>query len=364
MGCFNIQDAITKNSITYGTAVKFMFISKVENRYNELACYITDNWCPISTIFDAEYNDYGSVENVKQSDSLKVFEEHMRLDIDQILEIISNNSRSPYNSCSPIMKIYRPDLSKDFHSYRTEVSIDNICKLSNKFEIINETKLKYTESDNLYYTFDFDFEKFKVNINQYNFDYNNKQFNLAKSYDINFQYDKHIAAFFEKVYEKTKFLFLFDVGERLIIEKLLNAQLFVFTETCFNYIMETKMSKNSRDSVNKKLQELQEMYNKINETTDEDSKERLEWNLEDKETLHRCIPSNHYKFKRVYDIQNLIKISEEYTNFSLLMNFMYLLNIEVVPSNYASQETFRKEEADFHKFCSQEAKSKYKEYQD
>ena len=43
------------------------------------------------------------------------------------------------------------------------------------------------------------------------------------------------------------------------------------------------------------------------------------------------------------------------------MLFMYLLNIEVSPSNYASQETFRKEEADFHKFCSQEAKSKYQD---
>lgn len=82
MGCFNIQDSITKNSITHGTVVKFMFISKVKNRYNEPACNFTDNWTPISTIFDAEYNDYGSVENVKQSDALKIFEEHMRLDID------------------------------------------------------------------------------------------------------------------------------------------------------------------------------------------------------------------------------------------------------------------------------------------
>lgn len=150
------------------------------------------------------------------------------------------------------MKIYRSELSTEFHSYRTEVSIDNICKLSDKFEVINDNKLKYTESDNLYYTFDFDFEKFKVNINQYNFYYNNKQFVLYNFWDINFQYDKHLSAFFEKVYEKTKFLFLFDVAERIIIEKLLNTQLFVFTRTCFNYIMGTKNSKNSTNSINKK----------------------------------------------------------------------------------------------------------------
>lgn len=106
------------------------------------------------------------------------------------------------------------------------------------------------------------------------------------------------------------------------------------------------------------------MYKQINETTDNDEKRRLEWKLEDKETLHRCIPSNCYEFKRVYANQKLLEIPEDYTNFALLMNFMDLLNIEVVPSNYASQETFRKEEADFHKFCAKEAKSKYKEYED
>lgn len=358
MGCFNIQDAITKNSITYGTQVKFMLISKVFHEYSEPACYITDNWSPISTILDAEYDDYGSVENIKPCKSLEILEEYMGLDINQIVEIIRENLRSLYSVCSPIIKIYRPELSNIFYSYDTEISIENIFKLSDKFEMIDESKLKYTVSPVSHYTFEFDFEKSNVNIHQFNYNYFSKQFHLYNSWDINFQYNKHIRAFFEIVYDKTKFLFLFNDGERVIIEKLLKTQLFVFTGTCFDYIMKTKKSKNSKESINKKLQEFRVMYDKLNETTDEEAKHILEWQLEDNETLYRCIPSNEHGFKRIYNNEKILEITEDYTNFNILMNFLKLINIEIAPSIYASQQTFRHEEYDFHKFCAKEAKSK------
>ena len=86
MGCFNIQDAISKNVITGGEPVKFIFISKTKEKAAPV--YITDNWYPISTIFDGNYDEYGSVEMIEQSAGLKVFEEYFQLNIEQILEIV------------------------------------------------------------------------------------------------------------------------------------------------------------------------------------------------------------------------------------------------------------------------------------
>ncbi len=54
----------------------------------------------------------------------------------------------------------------------------------------------------------------------------------------------------------------------------------------------------------------------------------------------------------------------ELNNFITVTSFLELLNIGIYPSMYAPQEAKYLEEYEFHKFCSEEAISRYRMYEE
>ena len=360
MGCFNIQDAITKNTLTYSDKCKFMFISNCSSG-REAPINITDNWAPVSTIFTGNYNDYGTMEGVHKCRGLKIFEDYFKLDIDQILNIVRNNHRGIYSHYSPIIEIFKGE--EEARLFRDkEVALNNITMFSDKF-ILERNKLKYIYRDNQEY-FTFDINEHTCIIERYYFDYKSKEYVKGDLYEIKFKYLK-LLDFFEEIYKKTNVLFGFELIEELRIKKLYDLQLFVFSESVFDYIISRKELSTKSTRIIKELKNIEEISNKMDSIQDKDSDEYfdLELNLDDSKNIHmNIIPTNYYIFRNIYKVENLIKLKYELDNFIIVMSFLELLNIGIYPSRYAPQETKYLEEYEFHKFCSEEAISRYRIY--
>ena len=81
MGSFNTTCVISGLPIEARDPVRFMLLT--ENRYGGLrhACYVTSAWQPRTVPLRAEYNDYGSIENIQESLSERVFFKLFDLDV-------------------------------------------------------------------------------------------------------------------------------------------------------------------------------------------------------------------------------------------------------------------------------------------
>lgn len=357
MGCFNIQDAITKNTLTYSDKCKFMFVSRNPYGGEGPSVYITDNWTPSSTIFIGDYNDYGTMESVQETKGLKIFEEYYNLKIGDILSIVRNNNRSVFSSCSPVINIFKgAEFSKFFFDYDSEVSVENIMKVSNKFALDNGV-LRYNYIDgSVYYTFEF-IEKQCI-IKKFSI-YESKKFEVVSIYRVSMFGVSRLSNFFEAISEKTKVLFGFTRQEESRIKKLMELQLFVFSEGVIDYICsKTKIHNNIERELNTVLEKVKE----FNDIDDIDSEQRfiMEMKLDSNDFFRSVIPSQHYQFKEIYRTEYLEDLIDEINEFIKLMIFLQNLNISIYPSSYASQETFYKEETSFHKFCSDEARKRSK----
>lgn len=90
MGCFNATCIISGLAIEAGDPVRFLALT--ESRYhsgNEHICYVTGRWQPRTAPLRAEYNDYGSIENIWESLSERVF--FKSFDLDAIEKGVGDN---------------------------------------------------------------------------------------------------------------------------------------------------------------------------------------------------------------------------------------------------------------------------------
>lgn len=90
MGCFNATCIVSGLAIEAGDPVRFLALS--ESRYhkgNEHICYVTGRWQPRTAPLRAEYNDYGSIENIWESLSKRVF--FKSFDLDAIEKGVGDN---------------------------------------------------------------------------------------------------------------------------------------------------------------------------------------------------------------------------------------------------------------------------------
>ena len=74
MGCFNATCIVSGLAIEAGDPVRFLALT--ESRYykgNHHICYVTGRWQPRTAPLRAEYNDYGSIENIQESLAERVF---------------------------------------------------------------------------------------------------------------------------------------------------------------------------------------------------------------------------------------------------------------------------------------------------
>jgi hypothetical protein len=66
MGSFNFVCAVSGLPIVAGDAVKYILLEQISTSRG-WTCYIDDRWAPRIFPVSAEYNDYGSIENIKHS---------------------------------------------------------------------------------------------------------------------------------------------------------------------------------------------------------------------------------------------------------------------------------------------------------
>lgn len=80
MGSFSFTCCISDLPIECGDKVRYLLLT--ENPYNESTkCYIYDLWFPRTYPIRAEYNDYGSVENVQSGPSKKIWLDGLKYDL-------------------------------------------------------------------------------------------------------------------------------------------------------------------------------------------------------------------------------------------------------------------------------------------
>lgn len=73
MGCWNGTCGVTQLSINHGDPVAYFLLANVDDRetHDDGHCHAEDIWCPIGLPVYAEYNDYGSIEEIKNMDAME-----------------------------------------------------------------------------------------------------------------------------------------------------------------------------------------------------------------------------------------------------------------------------------------------------
>src|SRR5262245_19339326 len=81
MGCFNATCIISNLQIEARTPVRFFLLTASRlNEGNELACYAWGRWQLRGAAVRAKYNDYGSIEDIRESLASKVMFEALSRD--------------------------------------------------------------------------------------------------------------------------------------------------------------------------------------------------------------------------------------------------------------------------------------------
>lgn len=98
MGSFNKIGFISSLPITAGDETTLIFLKP--NKYAEKGgiTYSTDWYEPIFLPVFGQYDDYGKIDGIKRTDSVKFIEDFFGLDIDKIVEDIDNLSVGRYGS--------------------------------------------------------------------------------------------------------------------------------------------------------------------------------------------------------------------------------------------------------------------------
>jgi len=82
MGSFNVTCIVSGLAIEVGDPVRFLALTENEfHRGNDHICYVTGRWQPRTAPLRAEYNDYGSIQNIQKSLSERVFFESFNSDV-------------------------------------------------------------------------------------------------------------------------------------------------------------------------------------------------------------------------------------------------------------------------------------------
>jgi hypothetical protein len=94
MGSFNKIGFISSLPIFSGdeATLVFMIPNKYSDNKHSGVCYSTDLYEPAFLPIFGEYDDYGRIENVKMTDSVKFIENFFGIDIDTIIHEVDDNS--------------------------------------------------------------------------------------------------------------------------------------------------------------------------------------------------------------------------------------------------------------------------------
>jgi hypothetical protein len=148
MGCFNKIGFISSLPIFSGdeTTLVFMIPNKYSDNKHGGVCYSTDLYEPAFLPIFGEYDDYGRIDNVKMTDSVKFIQNFFGIDIDTIIHEVDDNSvgRGGVNQCSAIK-------NQDFY---TKLTFG--LELTKVYEKMSSYKRLAYESD---YNVDFWIEK-------------------------------------------------------------------------------------------------------------------------------------------------------------------------------------------------------------
>ena len=164
MGSFNRVGFISSLPISAGDETTLVFLKPNKYRDNKRCgvTYSTDWYVPIFPPIFGEYDDYGKIESVKQTDSVKFIEEFFGLPINKIIDEVDDNSVGRYNSG----KIEAP---KNNHIYR---SLTFGLEHTSVFRKMSEIRDTAYETD---YNFEFWLLKFGFVRGEDNSDYRYKQ---------------------------------------------------------------------------------------------------------------------------------------------------------------------------------------------
>ena len=105
MGCWNETCGLTQLSITEGTPVKYFILVAQEIKDPQATCYSTDWFSPITLPLTGNYNDYGSIEDIKEDLSFDL--NRAILDCNSLpLDAIESGDLKPYSHVMVIESIY------------------------------------------------------------------------------------------------------------------------------------------------------------------------------------------------------------------------------------------------------------------
>lgn len=136
MGCWNGTCGISQLSITAGKKVKAVVIVNDFSLPEASGfCYNSDYASPYSFVFEGDYNDYGSVENIKDTKSTRLFKEFFA-------EGLKNNSIEVKPD-----SYYDKEMFGDEEKNYSELSFENIVKIMERDRVSVKIKNYVTNED-------------------------------------------------------------------------------------------------------------------------------------------------------------------------------------------------------------------------
>jgi hypothetical protein len=158
MGSFGKIGFISSLPISAGDETTLVFLKP--NKYSDNKSggitYSTDWYEPIFPPIFGEYDDYGKIESVKQTDSVKFIEEFFGLPINKIIDEVDDNSVGRHNSG-------KMEAPKNNHIYRSLTFGLEHTAVYEQMSIIRDTSFE-TDYNYEFWLLKFGFERIADNV--------------------------------------------------------------------------------------------------------------------------------------------------------------------------------------------------------
>lgn len=164
MGSFAVGCGVSNLPIKNYDPVVFVFLVKNSNKENRTFLLHNDDlYKPFLLPIKGTYNDYGTLENIEKDINVELIEKHYKVNIETLLELVSESGGNVLSKYSPYLKAY------DIKKLNLENTSESLLK--NGFNLENNDSYEY------FYNKEYDIKIENINKNdKFNFD--------VKYYDI------------------------------------------------------------------------------------------------------------------------------------------------------------------------------------
>ena len=161
MGSFAVGCGVSNLPIKNYDPVVFVFLVKNSNKENRTFLLHNDDlYKPFLLPIKGTYNDYGTLENIEKDINVELIEKHYKVNIETLLELVSESGGNVLSKYSPYLKAY------DIKKLNLENTSESLLK--NGFNLENNDSYEY------FYNKEYDIKIENINKQTYKIVIHNK----------------------------------------------------------------------------------------------------------------------------------------------------------------------------------------------